>query len=58
MVLRDSCLQLLRSLALSTGLTAHNMAPASVRTLAALLHSIVQVRVGWSTQKIKLNNFW
>ncbi|XP_071532835.1 E3 ubiquitin-protein ligase HERC2 isoform X2 [Panulirus ornatus] len=42
LVLRDSCLQLLRSVTISTGLTAHNMSSASVRTVAALLHSIVQ----------------
>ncbi|KAK4294466.1 hypothetical protein Pmani_032901 [Petrolisthes manimaculis] len=51
MVLRDSCLQLLRSLALSTGLTAHNMTPASVRTLAALLHNIVQAGTSQSEEQ-------
>ncbi|KAK8718504.1 hypothetical protein OTU49_014698, partial [Cherax quadricarinatus] len=42
LVLQDSCLQLLRALTISTGLTAHDMSPASVRTVAALLYSIVQ----------------
>lgn len=42
LVLRDSCLHLLRAVVISTGLSAQNMSPSSVRTVAALLHSIVQ----------------
>ncbi|KAK8398901.1 hypothetical protein O3P69_004178 [Scylla paramamosain] len=50
LVLRDSCLQLLRSLTISTGLTSHTMSPASVRTVAALLHSILQAGTSQSEE--------
>ncbi|XP_042217246.1 E3 ubiquitin-protein ligase HERC2-like isoform X2 [Homarus americanus] len=51
LVLRDSCLQLLRSITISTGLSAHSMTPASVRTVAALLHSIVQAGTTQSKER-------
>ncbi|XP_042876756.1 E3 ubiquitin-protein ligase HERC2-like isoform X6 [Penaeus japonicus] len=51
LVLRDSCLHLLRSVTISTGLTAHCMSQSSVRTLAALLHGIVQAGTTQSDER-------
>ncbi|XP_076028585.1 E3 ubiquitin-protein ligase HERC2 isoform X2 [Oratosquilla oratoria] len=47
-ILYESCLLVLRATSLSTGLTAHKMTMASVRSVASLLRSIVQAGISGS----------